>query len=139
MDLRQSRFIEGAANAVPTRLVYWVAAAALHFRSADITPSRESASLPSPAVMDAVTVVMAIAVYLAAFRAPLAPRCHRPGRGALAARPAHCKPAHLLQPSAVIALRLQQPPPSDHTPSVAASVGAVVRAGRCAARRGDVA
>ncbi|MFO7608769.1 MAG: AEC family transporter [Candidatus Krumholzibacteriia bacterium] len=67
--LRRGGFLPAADNAVLTRLVYWVAAPALLLRSAAVTPLRESVNAWGLAVMGAVTVVMAIVVYLAAFRA----------------------------------------------------------------------
>ena len=66
--LRRGRFVDGAGNAVLTRMVYWVAAPALLFRSAAITPLHESVNPRALLVMTVVTVGMAVAVYLLAFR-----------------------------------------------------------------------
>lgn len=66
--LRRGRFLDGAGNAVLTRLVYWVAAPALLFRSAAITPLHESVNPRALLVMTVVTVGMAVLVYLLAFR-----------------------------------------------------------------------
>ena len=66
--LRRGRFLNADGNTVLTRLVYWVAAPALLFRSAAITPLHEGVNLAGLAVMTIVTVVMAIVVYLAAAR-----------------------------------------------------------------------
>ena len=69
--LRRGGFLSAGDNTVLTRLVYWVAAPALLFRSAAITPLRESANLPGLAVMGGVTVGVGIVVYALAFRAAL--------------------------------------------------------------------
>ncbi len=67
--LRRIRFLDGAGNAVLTRLVYWTAAPALLFRSAATTPIRQSANITGLGVMALVTVAMAVLVYLLAYRA----------------------------------------------------------------------
>lgn len=66
--LRRVDFLSAEGNTVLTRLVYWVAAPALLFRSAAITPLSEGVNLPGLSVMATVTVVMGIVVYLAAAR-----------------------------------------------------------------------
>lgn len=66
--LRRGGFLSADGNGVLTRLVYWVAAPALLFRSAAVTPLRESVNPWGLAVMGTVTVVMAVVIYLAAFR-----------------------------------------------------------------------
>lgn len=67
--LRRIRFLRAEGNALLTRLVYWVAAPALLFRSTAVTPLQQGANLWGLAVVGVVTVSMAVAVYLAAFRA----------------------------------------------------------------------
>lgn len=66
--LRRGSFLGAADNSVLTRLVYWVAAPALLFRSAAITPLHEGVNLPALAVMASVTLVLAIVVYAVALR-----------------------------------------------------------------------
>ena len=66
--LRRGRFLSAEGNTVLTRLVYWVAAPALLFRSAAITPLRDGVNLTGLAVMASVTVVLAIVVYALAMR-----------------------------------------------------------------------
>ena len=70
---KQVRFLEEGHDLLErkrellTRLVYWVAAPALLFRSAASTPLDEGANLWGLAVIGVVSVAMAAAVYLAAF------------------------------------------------------------------------
>ncbi len=64
--LRRGGFLSAAANNELTRLVYWVAAPALLFRSAASVPVRESLNPAVLGVMTLVTVVMAVVAYLAA-------------------------------------------------------------------------
>jgi predicted permease len=66
--LRRGRFLTAEGNGLLTRLVYWVAAPALLFRSAAATPLDEGANLWGLLVIGVVSVAMAVAVYLAAFR-----------------------------------------------------------------------
>ncbi len=66
--LRRGRFLPAEGNAVLTRLVYYVAAPALLFRSAAVTPLGESVHPGAFAVMTTVTVGTAVLVYAAAFR-----------------------------------------------------------------------
>lgn len=72
--LRQGHFLSATDNSVLTRLVYWVAAPSLLFRSAAITPLHEGANLAALAVMASVTVAMAIVVYAVALRSKPARR-----------------------------------------------------------------
>ena len=67
-SLRRGRFLSAEAVAAVNRLVYHVAAPALLFRSAAVTPLRESADPRALGVMAAVTVAMAAALYLALVR-----------------------------------------------------------------------
>lgn len=66
--LRRRGFLSADGNAVLTRLVYWVAAPALLFRSAAVTPLSESANPWGLAVMASVTVAMAAVTYAVAIR-----------------------------------------------------------------------
>jgi len=66
--LRRGGFLTAEANGVLTRLVYWVAAPALLLRSAAITPLQSGTHLTGLLVMAAVTVLVAVAVYLSALR-----------------------------------------------------------------------
>lgn len=66
--LRRGRFLSADGNGVLTRLVYWVAAPALLFRSTAITPVHEGVNPTGLLVMGAVTVGMGILVYVAALR-----------------------------------------------------------------------
>ena len=66
--LRRRGFLNAEGNSVLTRLVYWVAAPSLLFRSAATTPLEQGAHLWGLLVMTIVTVGLAMIVYALAYR-----------------------------------------------------------------------
>ncbi len=66
--LRASGLIDEAINAFLSKLVFYVAAPALLFRSTALAPLRETVDLPALLVIAGVTVFVTVAVYIGSAR-----------------------------------------------------------------------
>jgi predicted permease len=72
--LRTARFLSEEANAVLSRIVFYVAAPALLFHGTSQTPLQQSVNLPVLLLIAAVTLVVGFSVYIAAAGSPPARR-----------------------------------------------------------------
>jgi predicted permease len=68
--LRRAGLLSGPVSAGMTATIFYVAAPALLLRSIALTPLTESLALPTLGVLASVTIVMAVAVYVACWRCP---------------------------------------------------------------------